>query len=131
MLIRVSNRFVASRLPNATADRLAQILSFTGLLLVLFVAGLLVLNQVYAFKALDPYYRVTSSGLCLAFGFLTACLSIRLAIMGSMFALPLLPTIAPNIQLYLGYGRVLGEQAAGLDLVTGMLFGACLNWLIR
>jgi O-antigen ligase len=131
MLMRVNDHFVASRLPNATDDRLAQMLSFTGLLLVLFVTGLLVLNQVYAFKALDPYYRVTSSGLCLAFGFLTACLSIRLAIMGSMFALPLLPTIAPNIQLYLGYGRVLGEQAAGLDLITGMLFGACLNWLIR
>ncbi len=127
--MRVSDHFITSRFPNGTTDRLAQILSFTGLLLVLFVTVLLVLNQVYALKALDPYYRVTSSGLCLAFGFLTACLSIRLAIMGCMFALPLLPTIAPNIQLYLGYGRVLGEQAAGLDLVTGMLCGACLKWL--
>jgi O-antigen ligase len=131
MLMRVSDHFVASHLPHATANRLAQILSFAGLILVLFVAGLLVLNQVYAFKALDPYYRVTSSGLCLAFGFLTSCLSIRLAIMGCMFALPLLPTIAPNIQLYLGYGRVLGEQAAGLDLVTGMLLGAIINCLLR
>ena len=131
MLMRVSDHFVASHLPHATANRLAQILSFAGLILVLLVAGLLVLNQVYAFKALDPYYRVTSSGLCLAFGFLTSCLSIRLAIMGCMFALPLLPTIAPNIQLYLGYGRVLGEQAAGLDLVTGMLLGAIINCLLR
>jgi O-antigen ligase len=113
-------------------DRLfTQLIPSIGLTLVLFVAGLLVLNQYVSMTSLDPYYRVTSSGLCLAFGFLTACFNARLAIVGCMFALPLLPTIAPNIQLHLGYGRVLGEQAAGFDLIVGMLLGTFLNVLVR
>lgn len=115
----------------ASGTRFTQWMSHTGLALVLLAAGLLVLNQFYSFKALDPYYRVTASGLCLAFSFLLACFSIRLAIMGCMFALPLLPTIAPHIQLYLGYGRVLGDQAAGFDLVTGMFLGIVVNSIFR
>ena len=112
-------------------NRSTETLSHTGLALVLLVAMLLILNQYVAFKTLDSYYRVTSSALCLAFGFITACFSIRLAIIGCMFALPVLPTIAPNIQLYLGYGRVLGEQAAGFDLITGMLLALVLKALFR
>ena len=113
------------------AKGLAKIFSFAGMTLALLVMGLLVLNQYDSFKTLDSYYRVTSSALCLAFGFITACISIRLAMMACVFALPLLPTIAPHIQLYLGYGRVLGDQAAGFDLVVGMMIGLFINAIIR
>ena len=113
------------------ANSFTKMLSNAGMALVLLVMGLLVLNQYDSFKMLDPYYCVTSSALCLTFSFILACISIRLAIIGCMFALPLLPTIAPHIQLYLGYGRVLGDQAAGFDLIAGMLLGLCINAIIR
>lgn len=129
--MRVRESFLGGLRPRQTANALTTILSLTGLILILLVMGLLVLNQYDSFKTLDPYYRVTSSSLCLAFGFITACISIRLAIVGCMFALPLLPTIAPHIQLYLGYGRVLGDQAAGFDLVAGMLLGLFINAIVR
>jgi O-antigen ligase len=129
--MRVRESFFEALRPHQSANAVTTILSFTGMVLILLVMGLLVLNQYDSFKTLDPYYRVTSSSLCLAFGFITACISIRLAIVGSMFALPLLPTIAPHIQLYLGYGRVLGDQAAGFDLVAGMLLGLCINAIVR
>lgn len=129
--MRVRESFFEALRPHQTANTFTTILSFAGMVLILLVMGLLVLNQYDSFKTLDPYYRVTSSSLCLAFGFITACISIRLAIVGCMFALPLLPTIAPHIQLYLGYGRVLGDQAAGFDLVAGMLLGLCINAIVR
>lgn len=129
--MQLSQDSFSTKLYPATGARVAQLVSHTGLVLVLLAAGLLILNQFYSFKALDPYYRVTASGLCLAFSFLLSCFSIRLAIMGCMFALPLLPTIAPHIQLYLGYGRVLGDQAAGFDLVTGMFLGLLVNSFFR
>lgn len=116
---------------SPAANGLAKTLSYAGMTLVLLVVSLLVLNQYDSFKTLDPYYRVTTSSLCLAFGFMTACISIRLAMAACMFALPLLPTIAPHIQLYLGYGRVLGEQAAGFDLIAGMLIGLFINAIFR
>jgi len=121
-----------NRMTHYTSTRLfTQIISSVGMTLILLGACLLVLNQYVSIKSLEPYYRVTSSGLCLAFGFLTACFNIRLAIIGCLFALPLLPTIAANIQLYLGYGRVLGEQGAGFDLIAGILFGTLVNVLVR
>ena len=112
-------------------DTVANWLSGVGLALCLLVAGLLVCNQYDSLSGLTPYYRVNTPALCLLFGFITACVGIRLAIMGCVFALPLLPTFAWQLQLYVGYGRVQDVAGAGLDLVAGVLLGLVVNslWL--
>ncbi len=121
-----------TRLTHALkTDTVAQSLSSIGLGLCLLVAGLLACNQYGSLTALTPYYRVNTPALCLLFGFITACVSIRLAIVSCVFALPLLPTFAWQFQQYLGYGRIQDVAGAGLDLSTGMLLGLIVNslWL--
>ena len=121
-----------TRLTHALkTDTVAQRLSSIGLGLCLLVAGLLACNQYGSLTALTPYYRVNTPALCLLFGFITACVSIRLAIVSCVFALPLLPTFAWQFQQYLGYGRIQDVAGAGLDLSTGMLLGLIVNslWL--
>jgi O-antigen ligase len=108
-----------------------QWLSDAGLILCVFTAGLLVCNQVGALSVLSPYYRINTPALCLLFGFVTACCSMRFAIAGCVFALPLLPTIAWQLQTYTGYGRVQDVAGAGLDLTAGVLLGLCVNSLWR
>jgi O-antigen ligase len=95
------------------------------------VAGLLVCNQYGSLTGLTPYYRINTPALCLLFGFITACVNIRLAIMGCVFALPLLPTFARQFQQYVGYGRIQDVAGAGLDIVAGMLLGLIVSslWL--
>ena len=104
-------------------DTVAHGLSSVGLALCLLIAGILVCNQYGSLTGLTPYYRINTPALCLLFGFITACVNIRLAIMGCVFALPLLPTFAWQFQQYVGYGRIQDVAGAGLDLVAGILLG--------
>jgi hypothetical protein len=104
-------------------DTVTNWLSRVGLALCLLVAGLLVCNQYGALGSLTTYYRLNTPALCLLFGFMTACVSMRLAVMGCVFALPLLPTFAWQFQQYVGYGRIQDVAGAGLDLVAGVLLG--------
>ena len=104
-------------------DTVAHGLSSVGLALCLLIAGILVCNQYGSLTGLTPYYRINTPALCLLFGFITACVNIRLAIMGCVFALPLLPTFAWQFQQYVGYGRIQDVAGAGLDLVAVILLG--------
>lgn len=110
-------------------DTVANWLSRVGLALCLLVAGLLVCNQYGSLGSLTTYYRLNTPALCLLFGFMTSCVSMRLAIMGCVFALPLLPTLAWQFQQFVGYGRIQDVAGAGLDLVAGVLFGLIVNSL--
>jgi O-antigen ligase len=88
------------------------------------VAALLWLSGQYAtLSTLNPYYRINTSALCLLLGFALACFSMRCAIMGCVFALPLLPTFAWQFQVYTGYGRIQDTSSPGLDLVVGIMLG--------
>lgn len=104
-----------------------------GLFVCVLVAILLVGNQFDSLRGLTPYYRINTPALCLLFGFLTACFSIRAAVMGCVFALPLLPTFSWQFQLYSGYGRIQDVHGSGLDLAAGVLLGVITNslWLKR
>ncbi len=105
--------------------------SNVGLAMCILAAGLLACNQFGALNALTPYYRVNTPALCLLFGFATACWSMRLAIAGCVFALPLLPTFGWQFQQYTGYGRIQDAAGSGLDLVAGVLLGLLVNSLWR
>ena len=102
-----------------------------GICLCLIAIAAIVLNQYSALSTLNPYYRVNTPALCLLFGFITAVISARVAIMGSIFALPLLPTFAWQFQLYTGYGRIQDVHGAGLDLVAGVALGCLFNSVLR
>jgi len=92
------------------------------------IAGLLVLaNQYPSLMSLDPQYRITTSALCLICVLIASLLSPRAALIGVMFALPLQPKLAWQIQQYFGYGRILGVHTAGLDLVAGFCLGTIVN----
>jgi O-antigen ligase len=106
-----------------TPESATKWLSNIGLALCVLVAGLLICNQYGSLSTLIPYYRVNTPALCLLFGFVTACFGMRLAIAGCVFALPLIPTFAWQLQTYTGYGRVQDVTSAGLDLVAGILLG--------
>ena len=99
-------------------------------LVVCVVACILWLGSQYVtLSTLNPYYRINTSALCLLFGFVLACFSMRFAMMGCVFALPLVPTFAWQFQVYTGYGRIQDTANAGLDLVVGILFGLIANTL--
>lgn len=114
-----------------TPEAAAKWLSNIGLAVCVLVAGLLICNQYSSLSTLIPYYRINTPALCLLFGFVTACCGIRLAIAGCVFALPLVPTFAWQLQLYTGYGRVQDVTSAGLDLIAGILLGLIVNTLWR
>lgn len=101
--------------------------ALAGLICALFSAAILVANQYSALNNLDAYYRLNTPTVCLLIGFLTASLSIRMAIAVCIFLLPLLPTLGWQIQQYFGYGRLLDVHSAGLDLAAGILLGSIVN----
>jgi hypothetical protein len=110
-------------------ETMTKWLSNSGLALCLLAALLVIGNQYGSLNALVPYYRINTPALCLLAGFVAACFSMRLAIAGCVFALPLLPTVAWQLQLYTGYGRVQDVAGAGLDLIAGALLGLVVNCL--
>lgn len=110
-------------------ETITKWLSNSGLALCLLSALLLIGNQFGSLSDLVPYYRINTPALCLLAGFITACFGMRLAIAGCVFALPLLPTVAWQLQLYTGYGRVQDVAGAGLDLIAGVLLGLVVNCL--
>ena len=112
-------------------ETMTKWLSNSGLALCLLAALLVIGNQYGSLNALVPYYRINTPALCLLAGFVAACFSMRLAIAGCVFALPLLPTVAWQLQLYTGYGRVQDVAGAGLDLNAGVLLGLVVNCLWR
>ena len=104
-------------------------LARVGLALCIVAALLWISDQYGTLSTLNPYYRINTSALCLLFGFVVAALSMRSAITLCVFALPLLPTVAWQFQMYTGYGRIQDVPSAGLDLIVGIFAGLILNSL--
>lgn len=102
-------------------------LSCLGLSLCVISLIVLVTNQYGALIKLDSYYRIHTPALCLAFGLVVASINARVAIMATVFALPLLPTIAWQFQIYTGYGRIQDVHGAGLDLAAGIFLGTLIR----
>lgn len=101
-----------------------------GFALTLLISFIVVCNQLESLKTLDPYYRITIPALCLAFSFVISTINLRLGIIACVFALPLLPNLAWQIQQHFGYGRILSLHNSGLDLVAGLFLGGLANqWL--
>jgi len=98
-----------------------------GNALIFFATIIIVCNQYESLKILDPFFRITMPALCLLFTFITTTVNLRLGIMGCLFALPLLPNLTWQIQVYFGYGRILGLHNAGFDLIAGLFLGAIVN----
>jgi O-antigen ligase len=100
---------------------------YAGHALVFLAVIIVVCNQYESLKTLDPFFRITMPALCLLFAFVTTAVNIRVGIMGCLFALPLLPNLTWQIQVYFGYGRILALHNAGFDLITGLFLGAIVN----
>ena len=108
-----------------------RFLSVAGLGLSLFTVLVVLLNHPEVVTTLDPFFRVAVPTLCLAFGLLTSLFSTRLGIMACLFALPLTPNFAFQLQAFTGYGRVGASHNGGLDLIAGFCLGMLLNRLLR
>ncbi len=103
-----------------------------GFAVTLLISFIVVCNQLESLKTLNPYYRITVPALCLAFSFVISAINLRLGIIACVFALPLLPNIALQIQIHFGYGRILSLHNSGLDLMAGLFLGGLVNqWLIQ
>jgi O-antigen ligase len=101
-----------------------------GFCITLLISLIIVGNQLESLKGLDPFYRITIPALCLTFSFIVSTINIRLGIIACVFALPLLPNLAWQIQQHFGYGRILSLHNSGLDLVAGLFLGGLVNqWL--
>lgn len=110
---------------------LKPIVSSAGLIIALTAGLLIILNQYPALVSLDPKYRISTSALGLICAFATSLVSPRAGLIGVMFALPLQPKLAWQIQQYFGYGRILPVHNAGLDLVAGLALGTLINGIWR
>jgi len=101
-----------------------------GFAITLLISFIIVFNQIESLKALDPFYRITVPALCLVFAFIVSTINLRWGIIACVFALPLLPNLAWQIQQHFGYGRILSLHNSGLDLVAGLFLGGLVNqWL--
>ncbi len=101
-----------------------------GFAITLLISVIVVFNQFESLKGLDPFYRITIPALCLAFSFIVATINLRWGIIACVFALPLLPNLAWQIQQHFGYGRILSLHNSGLDLLAGLFLGGLVNqWL--
>lgn len=114
-----------------TPDTVPTWLARLGLVICVVACVLWLSSQYVTLSTLNPYYRINTSALCLLFGFVLACFSMRFAIMGCVFALPLVPTFAWQFQVYSGYGRIQDTANAGVDLVIGIFLGFIANALWR
>lgn len=107
-----------------------EICKSVGFAITLLISFIVVFNQVESLKGLDPFYRITIPALCLAFSFIVATINLRWGIIACVFALPLLPNLAWQIQQHFGYGRILSLHNSGLDLLAGLFLGGLVNqWL--
>jgi len=107
-----------------------EICTSVGFAITLLISFIVVFNQFESLKGLDPFYRITIPALCLAFSFMVATINLRWGIIACVFALPLLPNLAWQIQQHFGYGRILSLHNSGLDLVAGLFLGGLANqWL--
>jgi O-antigen ligase len=106
-------------------------LSLLGIWLCSVSLLVIITNQYGALIKLDPYYRIHTPALCLAFGLVVAAANTRLAIMATVFLLPLLPTFAWQFQLYTGYGRIQDVHGAGLDLIAGVFLGTLVRSVLQ
>ena len=113
------------------ATPIKRLLCLIGIVLCLSAGLLLLANQYPSLMSLNPKYRITTSALCLICALATSLISPRAGLIGVMFALPLQPKLAWQIQQYFGYGRILGVHNAGLDLAVGFCLGTMLNHLWR
>ncbi len=101
-----------------------------GFAITLLISIIVVCNQLESLKTLDPYYRITIPALCLVFSFIISTINLRWGIISCVFALPLLPNLAWQIQQHFGYGRILSLHNSGLDLMAGLFLGGLANqWL--
>jgi O-antigen ligase len=103
--------------------RLEKIISVVALVLVMLAGVIVVMNQYPTLAHLEPKFRITTGALCLIFTLVTTAINPRAGAVGFIFALPLQPTLAWQIQQYFGYGRILGTDNAGFDLVAGFFLG--------
>lgn len=102
-----------------------------GFAITLLISLIVVFNQLESLKGLDPYYRITIPALCLVFSLVISTINLRLGIIACVFALPLLPNLAWQIQQHFGYGRILSLHNSGLDLTAGLFLGGLTNQLLR
>jgi O-antigen ligase len=116
---------------SVTSETMKRLAAMYGIALCTILALAVVCNQYSAIININPYYRIQTPTLFLLFGFVTACVSTKLAIMGCVFLLPLLPTFSWQFQLYTGYGRIQDIHGAGLDLASGILLGTIAQQVFR
>ncbi len=121
MNLILANAWVVSR----------RLLSGVGLGLSLLAVLLVLVNHPEVVTTLNPFFRVAVPTLCLAFGVASSLFSARLGIVACIFALPLIPNFAFELQGFTGYGRVAPSHNGGLDLIAGFCIGTLLNRLLR
>jgi O-antigen ligase len=102
-----------------------------GQALALLIPFIIIYNEYATLKTLDPFYRITLPALCFLFALITTSINIKVGIIGSIFALPLIPHLAIQIAGFLGYARVAHFHNPGLALIAGLYCGAIIHHLIH
>lgn len=102
-----------------------------GQALSLLIPFIIIYNELTALAVLDPYYRITLPALCFVFALVTTSVNLKLGIVGCIFALPLIPHLAVQIQGFLGYARVAHLHNPGLELIAGLYCGAIIHHLLH
>ena len=101
--------------------------SLAGLVIACFTTLVALYTMYTGLVAMPATHRITISLLCFIPVFTITAFNLRAGIIISIFALPLLPNITLQIQAFTGYGRILPQQFAGIDIVAGLFLGSLLN----
>lgn len=111
--------------------KLREAIQSAGQAIALLIPFIIIYNGYAALSTMDPYYRITLPALCFIFALVTTSFNLRLGLMGCIFALPLIPHLAVQIQGFLGYARVAHLHNPGLELIAGLYCGAIIHHLLR
>ena len=114
--------------PCATGVK--NFLSLTGMLLATLMVMVALFNMLGDTSGIPAPYRVTISVLLFTLAFVVTTLNQNHGVRTCLFLLPLIPNLTFQILSYTGYGRILHQDMAGLDLLSGFICGALTNYFL-
>jgi O-antigen ligase len=99
-------------------------LQFASLSVITLAIASVIATQLITLSTLEPLYRSSISALIFITVFTITLSNVRWGAMLCAFSLPFLPSLTFQILIFTGYGRILSQYNAGLDLTVAFVLAS-------